>query len=216
VTLSSAYAFGDTFNAKHSLHRRVTDAKAFYGAYTVQVALAATIVLIPHAPLGTMTQYVQVLAGVLLPSALLFLLLLCNDTSVLGPWCNKLWQNIVTTFIIGVLVVLSLILVINTLFQSVDVPTLTYDLFTAYAAVLAIAGTAGLLVRRRRVAAGLSADPLADVRHLDRNTWRMPRLDELTEPAPSRLRMIWPLHTARLPHRLRHPHHHQDRPIRLG
>jgi Mn2+/Fe2+ NRAMP family transporter len=190
VTLSSAYAFGDTFDAKHSLHRKVTDAKVFYGAYAAQVALAATIVLIPRAPLGTMTQYVQVLAGVLLPSAILFLLLLCNDKGVLGPWCNKLWQNIVTTFIIGVLVVLSLILVVNTLFKSVDVATLTYALFGACATLLALGGVAGLVVRRRRVTAGLSADPLADVRHLDRDTWRMPRLAELTVPPHSRFRII--------------------------
>jgi Mn2+/Fe2+ NRAMP family transporter len=190
VTLSSAYAFGDTFGAKHSLHRRVTDAKVFYGAYAVQIALAATIVLIPKAPLGTMTQYVQVLAGVLLPSAILFLLLLCNDKGVLGPWCNKLWQNIVTTFIIGVLVVLSMILVVNTLFKSVDVPTLTYLLFGSYAAALVVAGVAGLVVRARRVAAGRSPDPLADVRDLDRNTWRMPRLEQLSAPVPSRFRMI--------------------------
>jgi Mn2+/Fe2+ NRAMP family transporter len=190
VTLSSSYAFGDTFDAKHSLHRKVTDAKAFYGAYTGQVVLAAAIVLIPNAPLGTMTQYVQVLAGVLLPSAILFLLLLCNDGGVLGPWCNKLWQNVVTTVIIGVLVVLSMILVVNTLFKSVDVPTLTYGLFGAYAVVLAIGGVAGLVVRRRRVAAGLSADALADVRHLDRDTWRMPRLDQLSAPTQSRFRML--------------------------
>jgi Mn2+/Fe2+ NRAMP family transporter len=190
VTLSSSYAFGDTFDAKHSLHRKVTDAKLFYGAYGLQVFLAAAIVLIPKAPLGTMTQYVQVLAGVLLPSAILFLLLLCNDKGVLGPWCNKLWQNVVTTLIIGVLVVLSMILVVNTMFKSVDVPTLTYGLFAAYGVVLAIAGVAGLIVRHRRVAAGLSADPLADVRHLDRNTWRMPRLDQLAAPVQSRLRKI--------------------------
>jgi Mn2+/Fe2+ NRAMP family transporter len=31
---------------------------------------------------------VQILAGVLLPSATVFLLLLCNDREVLGPWVN--------------------------------------------------------------------------------------------------------------------------------
>jgi Fe2+ transport system protein B len=152
------------------------------------VVLAAIIVLIPGAPLGTMTQYVQVLAGVLLPSAILFLLLLCNDKGVLGPWCNKLWQNVVTTFIIGVLVVLSLVLVVNTLFKSVDVPTLTYVLFGAYAAVLLVGALVGLVVRQRRLAAGLSADPLLDVRRLDRNTWRMPRLEQLAAPVQSRFR----------------------------
>ena len=51
-------------------------------------AIAAAIVLIPGAPLGTITTAVQALAGVLLPSATVFLLLLCNDKAVLGPWTN--------------------------------------------------------------------------------------------------------------------------------
>ena len=190
VTLSSAYAFGDVFETKHSLHRRVGDAPGFYGAYAFQVALAAGIVLIPGAPLGTMTQYVQVLAGVLLPSAILFLLLLCNDPAVLGPWCNKVWQNVVTTLIIGVLVVLSLILVISTLFTSVDVPRLTFGLLGAYAAVLAGAGAGWLWVRHRRALAGAALDPLAEVRQLDRATWRMPRLEQLAPPVRSQFRSV--------------------------
>ena len=35
------------------------------------------------------TEAVQALAGVLLPSASVFLLLLCNDREVLGPWRNR-------------------------------------------------------------------------------------------------------------------------------
>ena len=42
--------------------------------------------------------------------------------------------------------------------------------------------------RRRRIAAGGSADRLADVRQLDRHTWRMPPLDQLPKPVISPLR----------------------------
>ena len=85
VTLSTSYAFGDVFGLKHSLHRGFSDAKQFYLSYTAMVALAAAIVLIPGAPLGLITTAVQALAGLLLPSASVFLLLLCNDREVLGP-----------------------------------------------------------------------------------------------------------------------------------
>ena len=40
------------------------------------------------------TLAVQALAGVLLPSASMFLLLLCNDREVLGPWVNRPWLNV--------------------------------------------------------------------------------------------------------------------------
>jgi hypothetical protein len=42
--------------------------------------------------------------------------------------------------------------------------------------------------RRRRIAAGGSADRLADVRQLDRSTWRMPPLDQLPKPVMSPMR----------------------------
>ena len=74
VTLASSYAFGDVFGLKHSLHRGFADAKPFYLSYTVMVVIAAAIVLIPSAPLGLITTGVQALAGLLLPSASVFLL----------------------------------------------------------------------------------------------------------------------------------------------
>ena len=86
VTLSTSYAFGDVFGAHHSLHRSWREAKFFYGAFAAMVVCAAGIVIIPGAPLGVITTGVQALAGVLLPSATVFLLLLCNDKDVLGPW----------------------------------------------------------------------------------------------------------------------------------
>jgi len=118
VTLATSYAFGDVFNIKHSLHRKFREAKAFYASYTLVVVLAAGIVLLPGAPLGLLTTAVQALAGVLLPSASLFLLLLCNDPEVLGPWTNARWLNIVAGVIIGLLLVLSGTLVVTTLFSG--------------------------------------------------------------------------------------------------
>jgi hypothetical protein len=91
--------------------------------------------------------------------------------------------------IIGVLIVLSLILVVSALFTSVNAKLLTEVLFAgAAAAVLVIAGPLLLRARRQRIAAGGSADRLADVRGLDRKTWRMPPLDQLPKPVMSPVR----------------------------
>jgi Natural resistance-associated macrophage protein len=75
LTLSTSYAFGDVFGIKSSLHRGFRDAKLFYGIFAALIAGAAAIVLIPGAPLGVITLAVQALAGVLLPSATVFLVL---------------------------------------------------------------------------------------------------------------------------------------------
>src|ERR1019366_4223585 len=100
-------------------------AKPFYLSYTVMVAAAAGIVLIPGAPLGLITTAVQALAGLLLPSASVFLLLLCNDREVLGPWVNRRWLNILAVFIVSVLLLLSGILMATPLFPDLNVVTVT-------------------------------------------------------------------------------------------
>jgi len=175
VTLATSYAFGDVFGIRHSLHRGVGDAKGFYGSYSLLVALAAGIVLIPNAPLGLMTMAVQALAGVLLPSATVFLLLLCNDRDVLGPWTNPRWLNVVASVIVGVLLLLSLVLVVTTLFPQADATLVTGGL-----GLLVAVGLGGLAVLEMRAAAR-SPDPLGGL-VLDRATWRMPPLPELSPP----------------------------------
>jgi len=183
VTLATSYAFGDVFGIRHSLHRGVGEAKGFYGSYSLLVVLAAGIVLIPNAPLGLMTLAVQALAGVLLPSATVFLLLLCNDRDVLGPWTNPRWLNVLASLIVGVLVLLSLVLVVTTLFPEADASLVTVGL----AALIAL-GLGGLGILELR-AARRGHDPLAGLL-LDRDTWRMPPLPELPRPAWSTSRKV--------------------------
>jgi Mn2+/Fe2+ NRAMP family transporter/DNA-binding protein YbaB len=118
VSLSTAYAIGDVFSLRHSLHRKPSDAKGFYFVYCGLIVIAAGLVLTPGTPLGLLTNAVQALAGVLLPSATVFLLLLCNDKAVLGPWVNSARLNLVTGSIIAVLVMLSVILTVAVLFPE--------------------------------------------------------------------------------------------------
>jgi len=182
VTLATSYAFGDTFGIRHSLHRPWREAKPFYASYTVLVILAAGLTLTPNAPLGLITTAVQALAGVLLPSASLFLLLLCNDRDVLGPWVNRTWLNIIATLILGILVMLSLILVITTVFSSANVP-----LLLAILTVVMLVGLVGVTVFTTRGSRARHPDTLS---REDRETWRMPPLALLTRPEPSRSRLV--------------------------
>lgn len=182
VTLATSYAFGDTFGIRHSLHRSWRDAKTFYASFTALVALAAVLVLIPGAPFGLITTSVQALAGVLLPSASLFLLLLCNDRQVLGPWVNRTWLNLLATLILGVLVMLSMILVVTTVFSTVNVPLLLGIL-----TIVMVVALVGITVFTTHGTRGQIAETFA---HEDRQTWRMPLLALLTRPVPSRGRLI--------------------------
>jgi Mn2+/Fe2+ NRAMP family transporter len=171
VSLSTSYALGDVLGLKHSLHRGVKQAKGFYAVYALLIGGAASLVLLPGTPLGLLTQGVQVLAGVLLPSASVFLLLLCNDRDVLGPWVNGRKLNALTALIVGVLVTLSVVLTASVLFPHITA--------SAILAIMAASGLAGLaaaafaLTARRRI--GLA--PMID--RAGRENWRMPPLAEL-------------------------------------
>jgi len=173
VTLATSYAFGDVFGIKHSLHRGFKDAKQFYFSYTAMIVLAAAITLIPGAPLGVITTAVQALAGLLLPSASVFLLLLCNDREVLGPWVNPRWLNVVAVVIVGVLLVLSGILMATTLFPTIDVVTVSLYLAGAMI-VLATAAVIGLRWLARRT--GTRPVTPRDVDDEEKLRWRMPPL----------------------------------------
>jgi hypothetical protein len=163
------------FGLRHSLHRSFKDARVFYGSYAALVVVAASVVLIPNAPLGLITTAVQALAGVLLPSATVFLILLCNDHDVLGPWVNPTWLNIVATVIVGVLLELSLVLVVTTLIPSIDVVQLVVWLSVMLA--LGLAGGGAWLWRGRSRAA-----PRVKMSAHDRENWRMPPLTLLERP----------------------------------
>ncbi len=184
VTLSTSYAFGDVFGARHSLHRSWRDAKFFYATFSGMVLLAAGLILIPGAPLGVITTAVQALAGVLLPSATVFLLLLCNDKDVLGPWVNRPWLNAVAVFIVSVLLMMSLILMATTMFSSINVTTLSLALGAALILGYLVAGAIYLWTRLKHPvpAPPRPAEP--------RETWRMPALSLLARPKWSRGRLI--------------------------
>ncbi|AMM33570.1 manganese transporter [Sinomonas atrocyanea] len=180
VGLSTSYALGDVLGLKHSLHRKPSDAKGFYAAFAGIIALSAVIVIIPGSPLGLLTVGVQVLAGVLLPSATVFLLLLCNDRQVMGPWVNGRAMNVFTSAVIAVLVILSVVLTAAVLFPDISGAAILQIL--GGGALLALLAAAGIAVVRLRAAASGKAAPAAPVDRSQRAAWRMPPLALLERP----------------------------------
>ena len=155
------------------------------------IALAAALVLMPGSPLGLLTEAVQTLAGVLLPSATVFLLLLCNDKAVLGPWVNGKKLNLFTGAIIWILVVLSIILTAATVYPDISGATIMKILVGG--TLLAVAGYAATEFARQR--RGATADEVAAPSKAAlktvRDTWRMPPLAELPKPNLTLAKRVW-------------------------
>lgn len=116
ISLSSAWAVGEVLGCGHSLNASVREAPAFYGVYGGSVALAATVVLLPHAPLELITLTVQVIATLLMPPALVFLLLLANDPEIMGPFRNRMGANLFAGGIVAMILTLSTLYGLQTLF----------------------------------------------------------------------------------------------------
>src|SRR4029077_14436662 len=189
VSLSSAYAIGDVLGMKHSLHRGVGQAKGFYALYAALICGAAVIVLLPGSPLGLITEGVQVLAGVLLPAATVFLLMLCNDKAVLGPWVNSAKTNAFTSAVIAALVTLSIVLVASVMFPAITATQIIAIVAGGAAVAVTAVGWLGIQGIRRRGRSGPSdADDSDGSSRADRMMWRVPPLGGPGVPESGRRR----------------------------
>jgi Mn2+/Fe2+ NRAMP family transporter len=182
VTLATSYVVGDVTGARGSLHRSFRQAKGFYTMFSALILAAAGVVLIPGAPLGVITEAVQALCGILLPLTSVFLLMLCNDREVLGPWTNPPALKAFASVVVGVLMLLSVILTITTLFPSVNVTHLA----EGGAIVLGVALAAGgAMALRGRGKTSPTPQPRGDI---PKEQWTMPPATLLSRPIWSRSR----------------------------
>ena len=127
------------------------------------------------------------LAGVLLPSASVFLLLLCNDKAVLGPWVNGKKLNVFTGANVGILVLLSVILTASVLFPNITTGQIEGVLLGGVGVGLGAALCLVLQSRRNRHQVTVD-DVLAETNQ--RDSWRMPPLSRLGRPTMSRQRKV--------------------------
>ena len=180
VTLASSYAVGDISNRfNQGLNTTLREAKAFYSVFGGLLVVAGVVVLLPHAPLGLITLAVQAMCGLMLPSTSIYVLLMANDRGALGPWVNSRWLNAVAVVIIAILIVLSVTMMVSTLFTSVDVLAMLEWL----SAIVGLGVAIGLPIGLHRQGPSVNYD-------VERLDWRMPRLALLERPKRTRARRI--------------------------
>ncbi|HEX3509922.1 MAG TPA: divalent metal cation transporter [Solirubrobacteraceae bacterium] len=100
ISASTAYAAGECIGAAHSFNTSPRGAAVFYAANLGVAVLAALVVLIPGAPLLSIALNANVLATVLLPVSLVFVLLLANDRELMGRFANTRRANAVAIAVI--------------------------------------------------------------------------------------------------------------------
>ncbi|HEX3519504.1 MAG TPA: divalent metal cation transporter [Solirubrobacteraceae bacterium] len=95
ISASTAYAAGECVGVSHSFNTSPRSAAVFYAANVGVSLLAALVILIPGAPLLSIALNANVLATVLLPVSLVFVLMLANDRELMGRWANRRSTNLV-------------------------------------------------------------------------------------------------------------------------
>jgi Mn2+/Fe2+ NRAMP family transporter len=214
IGLATSYAVGDAMGKRHSLHWKISEAPWFYGGYAMLLVVSAAIAFSPDHILGLVTQGVQALAGILLPSATVLLVLLCNDRSVLGPWANTVRQNVIAWTSVWSLVLVSLALTATTLFPGLSTTAIGGG-FAAGAAIGIVGGVAAIIASRRysdrrdaeaivqTLGGGLDPEEIDElddvplltraerraVRQQDRTNWCTPDLATITRPTMSPARL---------------------------
>ena len=119
ISTSSAYAYGEVLRCGHSLNLDFSSGRPFYFAALGSAAVAALVVLIPHAPLLAITLTVNVIATLLMAPALLFVLLLANDKEIMGDLANGWRGNLAGGIIIVAIALMGAAYGVVTVFPSV-------------------------------------------------------------------------------------------------
>jgi Mn2+/Fe2+ NRAMP family transporter len=202
TALTTTYTLGDVYpKMRHSLHSKLNQAPWFYGLYAISIGLSAVITLAWGNDLNVVINGVEALNGILLPSALVFLILLANDKAVLGPWTNSRGHNWVVGIIAWVILTFSLAPLVTTFWPVITLKQCFYGL--AVCTVLGLAA-AVLLVRHRssrnepfiddpdanRCPPGMSRSEWRETLRERRTAWRTPPIDTLQPPVMSMARKM--------------------------
>jgi Mn2+/Fe2+ NRAMP family transporter len=202
TALTTSYTLGDVYpKMRHSLHWRLHQAPWFYGLYLVTIGLSAVVTLEWGNDLNVVINGVEALNGILLPSALVFLILLANDKPILGPWTNTVAQNWIAGLIAWVVLTFSLAPLVTTFWPVITLKQSFIGL--AVCTVLGLAAAIALVRHRSTRNEPLADDPSGNRRPpgADRATWketlwerrtawRTPRIESLQRPTLSMARKI--------------------------
>ena len=205
TALTISYTLGDVSGKmRHSLHWKPRQAPFFYGLYGVLVGLSAIVTVTWGNRLGVVIDGVEALNGILLPSTLVFLVLLSNDKAVLGPWSNSPAQNWVCGVLVWAVTTFSLAPLVTTFFPDV---TLTQCLYAFIVCTLGGLAAGAILWRLRpsrhrpvslapdsnQRPRGMNRREWREILQARRAAWRTPRLDTLQRPtlsAPRKLGLL--------------------------
>jgi len=119
LPLATAFYVCEGFGFEAGINKKFNEAPQFYALFSLIILIAVIIILIPDAPLITITIWTQVLNAILLPVVLLCMINIVNNERIMGEYVNNRFQNaggLLTTFL---LITLSVTLIIFPLVKNI-------------------------------------------------------------------------------------------------
>jgi NRAMP (natural resistance-associated macrophage protein)-like metal ion transporter len=112
LPIATAFYICEAFGFEAGINKTWKEAPAFYGIFTTIMVISVLIILIPNAPLISITLGAQILNGVLLPVVLFSMIRLINRKQIMGQFTNRPLQNAVAYVTVFVLIALTLVMLV--------------------------------------------------------------------------------------------------------
>jgi NRAMP (natural resistance-associated macrophage protein)-like metal ion transporter len=118
LPLATAYSICEALGFEAGVNKSWSEAPQFNALYTGMILIGAGIILIPGVPLFPVLFLSQVLNGLLLPFVLFFVVLLVNREDLMGTYVNGRVWNWIAWGTVGLMVLLTLVLVLATIWPG--------------------------------------------------------------------------------------------------
>jgi Mn2+/Fe2+ NRAMP family transporter len=118
VPLATAYYICEAMGWEAGVNKSFKEAPQFMWIYTMTIALASAVILIPGAPLVLLMVLSAVVNGLLLPFVLIYALLLVNNKKLMGDYVNPRSYNYISWGTVIAITLLTGFLIVATIFPS--------------------------------------------------------------------------------------------------
>lgn len=116
LPIATSFFICEAFGFEAGINKTWKEAPEFYSIFTAIIIISMLIILMPNAPLISITLWVQILNGVLLPVILLSMLKLINKREIMGEYMNRLPQNVIGYTTVFLLIMLTLSMLVMNIF----------------------------------------------------------------------------------------------------
>ena len=114
VPLATAYYVCEAMGWEAGINKTFKEAPQFMWIYTLTIALASLVIMIPGAPLVFLMVLSAVINGLLLPFVLVYALLLVNNKKLMGEYTNSKTFNYISWATVITIIVLTSFLLVTT------------------------------------------------------------------------------------------------------